>query len=356
MSNVHELPIPAHFNPANAESWSYRPDVASLFDAAVEWRKIHQLEPAGSMKFDLHLLLVDEQKDFCLPAGTLYVGGRSGRGAIDDSRRVTEFIYRNLAAIKHITTTMDTHLAYQIFSPSFWVDSDGQPLPAHQQISSDDIRSGRARPNPAIASWVSDGDYQWLLDEVLHYTVELEREGKYTLYLWPPHVIEGEAGHALVGIIEEARLFHSYTRDMQSWLEIKGNHPLTEHYSALGPEVLLSHDGRPLGEKNMRLLKCLMSADAVVIAGQAASHCVRYTIEDLLNEMEHVDPTLAAKVYLLADCMSPVAVPDGQGSFISDFTEQAAQAQKEFAARGAHIVQSTQPLAAWPEFPWSKLR
>lgn len=54
---------------------------------------------------NVHLLLVDCQKDFCLPEGNLYVGGRSGRGAIEDNRRIAEFIYRNLARITNLTTS-----------------------------------------------------------------------------------------------------------------------------------------------------------------------------------------------------------------------------------------------------------
>ena len=66
----------------------------------------------------VHLLLIDVQKDFCFPEGTLYVAGRSGRGAVDDSRRIAELVYRNLDVFTDITTTLDTHLAYQIFEGS----------------------------------------------------------------------------------------------------------------------------------------------------------------------------------------------------------------------------------------------
>ena len=119
---LNALPLPPHYDPAHAADWDYSPDQSDLFRVATEWRLEQGLKPAGSLPFDLHLLIVDAQKDFCFPKGSLYVAGRSGTGAIDDSRRTAEFIYRNLGAIKNITTTMDTHYAFQIFFPSFWVD------------------------------------------------------------------------------------------------------------------------------------------------------------------------------------------------------------------------------------------
>ena len=297
-----------------------------------------------------HLLLVDLQKDFCLPEGALFVGGRSGAGAIDDTRRTAEFIYRNLARLKRITVTMDTHHAFQIFFPSFWVDRDGGPVSAHTTVSADDVRAGRLLPNQDVAWWVCGGDVAWLAKQALFYCEELERAGKYTLYLWPPHCILGSDGHALVGSIQEARMFHSFARGSQSWAEVKGDNALTENYSVLRPEVMTRHDLRPLAPKNTRLVETLLAADAVIVAGQAASHCVRSTLEDLLEEILARDPALARKVYVLEDCMSAVAIPDGRGGFLADFTTQADEALARFAESGMHVVRSTDPISAWPEF------
>ncbi len=342
MSNT-ALPLPPHYDPARAADWAYSPNELELFEAANRWRREHDLRSAAAQRFDLHLLVVDAQKDFCLPQGALYVAGRSGTGAVDDSRRIAEFIYRNLGLIKNITVTMDSHLAFQVFFPSFWVDPDGQPARPYTAITADDVASGRFRPNPHIASWLSGGDYEWLSRQVLDYCRRLEETGKYTLYLWPPHCILGSEGHALVGLIQEARIFHAFARSAQSWTELKGSNPLTENYSILRPEVLSRHDGLPLAEKNTGLIRTLLAADAVAIVGQASSHCVKETIEDLLSEIAAVDPALARKVYVLSDCMSPVVVPG------ADFTPQAEEALRGFADRGVHVVKSTDPVESWPE-------
>jgi nicotinamidase-related amidase len=159
----------------------------------------------------------------------------------------------------------------------------------------------------------------------------------------------GSDGHALAGVIHEARLFHAFVRGAQSWVEVKGGNPLTENYSVLRPEVLLRYDGHSLAQKNTNFIKTLLTADVVVIAGQAASHCVKSSIDDLLDEIVAQDPDLARKVYILGDCMSAVAVPDGKGGFLADFTPQAEAALQRFAGAGMHVVASTTPIADWPD-------
>jgi nicotinamidase-related amidase len=347
-SATKPLPLPSFYDPANAASYPFRPDAAALATAAHSWRGTHALRPAASDETRVHLLLIDVQKDFCFPEGTLYVAGRSGRGAIDDSRRIAELIYRNLGALTEITTTMDTHLAYQIFFPEFWLGRDDRPLTAHRVVTADQLRSGDARPNPAMARWLCGGNYTWLCKQVQHYCEELERAGKYQLYLWPPHCLLGTDGHALAGVIAEARLFHSYARTAQSTVEVKGGNPLTENYSVLRPEVLSRFDQGALAQRNTQFLSTLLAADAVIIAGQAASHCVKSTIDDLLDEIAAADPQLARKVYLVTDCMSSVTVPDGSGGLAVDFTPQAEAALQRFADAGMNLVTSTTPIASWP--------
>jgi nicotinamidase-related amidase len=107
--------------------------------------------------------------------------------------------------------------------------------------------------------------------------------------------------------------------------------------------VLEDGSGRPIAQKNTRFLQKLLNFDAVIIGGQAKSHCVAWTIDDLLTEILTIDPALAKKVYLLEDCTSPVVVPG-----VIDFTAQADQAFDRFAQAGMHIVKSDLPIQDFP--------
>ncbi|MFH1526370.1 MAG: hypothetical protein ABIG69_06915 [Bacteroidota bacterium] len=150
--------------------------------------------------------------------------------------------------------------------------------------------------------------------------------------------------------LQEARTFHSYARTIQSWVKIKGNNPLTENYSVLRPEVLSCHNNTVIAQPDLGFLNTLFSANAIVTAGQAVSHCVKNSINDLLDKIITINPSLVRKVYILTDCMSAVTVPDGCGGHTFDFTEQAEQAeqaQQHFANAGMYLVQSINPLCDW---------
>ncbi|MDH3455343.1 MAG: isochorismatase [Gemmatimonadota bacterium] len=341
MSGVHYLPIPQYFDRTRVgEVW--RVAYETRASEAHDWAQQHGIEPAASDEYRLCLLLIDCQNTFCVPEFELFVGGRSGKGAVEDNIRLCEFIYRNLSAITEIVPTMDTHTAIQIFHPIFWVNEAGEhPVGARTVITPDDLERGVWRINPDIVGTGENGG-EWLQAHANHYVRQLG-EGRYPLMVWPYHALLGGIGHALVSSVEEAIFTHSIARCARPRFEVKGGNPLTENYSVLSPEVCDGPDGQRIAAKNTALIDHLLGFDVVVVAGQAKSHCVAWTVHDLLSEIRARDPQLAHRVYLLEDCTSPVVVPG-----VVDFSEPANAAFREFAEAGMHCVQSTRSLVSWP--------
>ena len=335
------LLIPSHFTPDMVDK-VWKVPYQERAEDAEKWAKVHAIEPAATDSFRISLLLVDVQNTFCIPDFELYVGGVSGTGAVDDNRRLCEFIYRNLSAITEICPTMDTHQASQIFHSIFLVNDNGDhPLP-FTQITSEDIEKGVWRFNRQLAAGLRIDD-AYGQEFLLHYTKSLKDGDKYDLTIWPYHAMLGGIGHALVSSVEEAIFFHSIARSSQPDFQVKGSNPFTENYSVLRPEVLSGPEGDKIAEKNIGFIRKLLDFDAVIIAGQAKSHCVAWTIDDLLNEIRVSDKKLAEKVYLLEDCSSPVVIPS-----VIDYTAQADEAFKKFADAGMHLVRSTDPMPNWP--------
>jgi len=331
MNAYQPLPVPAHFDPATVEK-VWRVPYGKRAEEALAWQMTHHLKPAAMDPFKVALILIDIQNTFCLPDFELFVAGRSGRGAVDDNVRLCEFIYRNLGLITQIYATMDTHQAAQIFHPLMLIDADGNPPQPNTLISVEDVRQGEWFVNPQVATSLGV-DSEKAQRYLRYYTEQLAKQGKYDLTVWPYHAMLGGIGHALVPAVEEAIFFHTIARTSQPDFEIKGKNPLTEHYSALGPEVNTDLDGQVLEERNSKFLQVVKDYDGVIIAGQAKSHCVAWTIADLLTDIQKTDSAMTKKIYLLEDCTSPVVIPG-----VIDYTDDADQAYARFAAAGMNVT------------------
>jgi nicotinamidase-related amidase len=303
-----ELPLPPHWDPNRVdEVWgvSYEERAAG----AEAWAAQHGLGPAADDSRRVALLLVDVQNTFCTPGFELFVPG-----APDDNRRLCAFVYRNLGAITQIVPTLDTHQAMQVFHAAWLVDEAGRHPAPYTVVSAEDVERGVWR--------AADPAEQ---ESLLQYVRALEARGRFRLTVWPYHAMLGGIGHALVSAVEEAVFFHALARNASIPFQVKGDDPRTEHYSALGSEVG--------GRRNEQLVEHLGSFDAVLVAGQAKSHCVAWTLGDLLEDLP------AERLYLLEDCTSPVVVPGAV-----DFTDEANAAVERFAAAGVHVVRSTERL------------
>lgn len=332
------LPIPEFFDPARVgEIWKV--DYAARAEDARRFALQHDLKPSSASTERISLLLIDVQNTFCTPGFELFVGGRSGNGAVEDNVRLCQFIYRNIGRITHIIATMDTHMSQQIFHPIFFVDAGGNHPVPYTDIHVDELRSGTWTFNPALAPQFGIApDYGQQM--MLHYAEMLHKEGKYALTIWPYHAMLGGIGHALVPVVEEAIFFHSHARTDQPHFAVKGDEPFTENYSVVGPEVLEGPMGEVLGAHDPQFIQHLQEVDRLYVAGQAKSHCVAWTVQDLLDDVLATNPELAKNIYLLDDCSSAVVVPG-----VVDHTQAADDAYAWFAQAGMHIVKSTDDIS-----------
>jgi nicotinamidase/pyrazinamidase len=254
----------------------------------------------------IHLLAIDPQNDFCdLPAawhGTDPLTGRTiapslpVAGAHADMQRLAAFIDRQGMHIDAITVTLDSHQRYDIAHPDFWQQADRSAVAPFTAITAAQVRAGQFSPRNASA-----------VPRTLAYLDALEALGRYTLMVWPVHCEIGSWGHG----VHASVLAACGTWQQQSQRAVhsvfKGTNPWTEHYSAVQAEVVDPADADTA--LNQRLLAALDSADLLLIAGEASSHCVRSTTEHIVQHLPRLQggqqgPT---HIVLLTDCMSPVA-------------------------------------------------
>src|SRR4051812_17172897 len=116
---------------------------------------------------------IDCQIGFCTPGASLFVPG-----AVDDTKRTLDWLYRNIDKITGLHFSLDTHRAFQIFHPAFWVDANGKHPAPFTPIFHEEVRAGK---------WIPIVHPK----EALEYTKRLEQSGKYVLTIWPYHTLLG---------------------------------------------------------------------------------------------------------------------------------------------------------------------
>lgn len=292
-------------------------------DAGEAFAQKHGIKPSGADKFRVAAFGIDVQVGFCTPGASLFVPG-----AVEDTQRTVEWLYRNLDKVTSLFFSMDTHRMFQIFHPAWWVDAQGKHPAPLTPIFHEEVRAGKWN---AVAH----------PKESLEYVKRLEASGKYVLTVWPYHTLLGGLSHALVPSMMEAALFHAAARKHQTHFETKGTHAMTENYSVMSPEVT-ELNGQVVGSFNTPFFKMLMEYDRVYVFGQAKSHCVLSTLNDIQEHVMQSDPKLAEKIWILEDAMSPVpAPPISPLPAHLDFPRIANEALEKWKKAGMKVVKTT---------------
>ncbi len=320
-----KLPLPDFYDPATCGDL-FLERAERVTDLAADYRLRYGVKPAAQDRFRIAAFGIDCQIGFCTPGASLFVPG-----AVEDTRRTVEWIYRNLDKITGMHFSMDTHRVFQIFHPAWWTDREGRHPSPLTPIRYDDVRKGLWTPlvHPRAC---------------LEYCRKLEETGKYVLTIWPYHTLLGGVSHALAPVLMEAAIFHSVARLRQTGFETKGTHAMTENYSVLSPEVT-ELAGQPVGGFNAAFFQLLIEYDRIYVFGQARSHCVRATLLDLREHVFATDPRLMEKIWLLDDATSPVPAPplDPLPPEL-DFPRIADETIASLAADGMRVVTTADPV------------
>ena len=258
----------------------------------------------------IHLLIIDPQNDFCDLPQALWPADPTDPsrklapalavpGAHADLTRLSDWIRSDLGRIEAITATLDHHHRLDIAHVPFWRTTDGGPVPPFSQVRAEDVRAGR----------FLTADPAWR-ERALRYLDALETSGRFVHTVWPVHCQIGTWGQCIHPGLQSALDLWEDSRGLSVEHVHKGANPWTEHYSALRAEVPMEDD--PSTGLNLSLLGRLKSAETLFVAGEAGSHCVRATVEHLVENWDG-DPS---RIVLLEAAMSPVG---GFESFQAEF-------------------------------------
>jgi len=301
------MSYPEYYTPARIGEL-YVPDTASAVTAG----NAAGLSHADNDSKRVYLLLVDMQVDFVHPDGALSVPG-----AVEDTRRVIEWIYDHAGEITTIGASLDSHQTAQIFSSPWWKNADGTHPDPFTVITSEQVNAGE---------WIPVYEDAWSKD----YVEKLEADAKKQLMIWPFHALIGTPGHTLVPALYEAIAYHGAARQTQPTLLIKGTVAKTEHYSIMEPEVKVS--ANPNDDINTALMDDLATYDLIYVTGQAKSHCVLETVTSMAR---YYPPEIVAKMRVIEDGMSSVAHPE------IDFEALANESYGQLAEQGVSLVNTT---------------
>lgn len=259
------------------------------------------------------LIVIDGQKDFCAPGGALYVPG-----AEEDMLRLSTWIKTNAAELDDIFVSLDSHQPMHIAHPSFWQDANGKMVSPFTLITYQDIMDGKYTP-------------RYYRTKCIEYVKSLEDQGKFKLFIWPPHCLVGSSGHSLDDNLFSAIKEWAMEGRVYSTI-VKGTNLLSEHYGIFMAEVQNEDPGTQLNQKVLDLFE---KYETIYLAGEAKSHCVATSLDQILN----FAPNLAKKLVILDNCMSNV--PGSPAPGLPSFGDLAQPIYDRAKTSGVRFEQST---------------
>ncbi|NEX61931.1 cysteine hydrolase family protein [Noviherbaspirillum galbum] len=236
------------------------------------------------------LLIIDPQNDFCdVPGAALPVAGADA-----DMHRLADFMQDHGERLASITVTLDSHASVAVERTTFWKKKDGGEVAPFTEVTAAQVRAGEYMPRDAALA----GDVLAMLDK-------LEAGGRYRLMVWPVHCVTGTWGHNIHDAVAARLASWKVERQRPAKKVLKGVYTLSEHYGVFEAEVPV--DSEENTRFNHKLAHDLLAGtDLLLVAGEASSHCVAASVEQLLRFTPRFAGKLPA-IALIRECMSPVS-------------------------------------------------
>src|SRR5690606_26528313 len=102
------LPTPMFYEPSKVRD-VYVERAGLVAEIAFDYKRKHAIRPAAQDKFRIAAFGIDAQIGFCTPGASLFVPG-----AVEDTQRTIDWIYRNLDKLTQLHFSLDTHRVFQI--------------------------------------------------------------------------------------------------------------------------------------------------------------------------------------------------------------------------------------------------
>lgn len=319
-----------------------KPNLDAAVEAGKEFARKNKIKSSANYSGPkITLAVIDMQIDFISPD----VGNLCVPGAVADVDRLCRYIYNNVEIINDIDASLDSHYLFQPFHKMNW---QAGPNPTTRTSNGKLYQIGD-NPEPFTLINLSDLDKGiWLPtrrpEKSRKMLSILENTHKKKLCIWPFHCILGTPGHAFDPSFMEAMFYHAACKNIQYNAAMKGMSSLSEHYGILQSEVQFPED--PNTQLNVDILRRWEVADLVVYAGQAESHCVLETLNQVVSNFQNSGKNeLLAKMQVLRDCMSSVPdIKNDAGDVIVPFKQIALNRFEEMKTFGVKFVNSTDPV------------
>lgn len=308
-------------------------DVSGNSDVSIVVKRFEDIRNLPSDKIqmtdtDRKIALVIDVEECFSDTGSLPVKGTFG-----DCQNIISTIIG--LGVDEIHLTIDRHTREHIAHSKYWMNSNGEHPVPYTVITTECLESRRWFP--------VNGDTEW----ANYYLTELAKRGRFPHTIWPDHGIHNSTENDNDNIVPILKTFLNLFERGGGIIHshVKGLNNKTESFSAFGAEVPDPDDETTCvhGQSQIERMNKILGLESdkqthVICCGEALTHCVNYTVRDLMIHARHVRST--AKFYLLVDGTSPVVIP-GLCEKDQPFLHPAIDFLKWFTENGGFLIKST---------------